>query len=157
MATNTVYDVIVADTVNHRLRGVRLSDGEVTTLAGSGVQRLLDSERAKGVDADHIDPEADPREVALSSPWDTVWSTAADTLVVAMSGTHQIFTFDPRTGELAVAAASDDPVVALIAVVSPRLAASDSFVTRVRAATGPHPDPLTHGVVAATSSPRRAS
>ena len=50
------YDVIVADTVNHRLRGVRLSDGEVTTLAGSGVQRLLDSERAKGVDADHIDP-----------------------------------------------------------------------------------------------------
>ncbi|MDN5572337.1 MAG: NHL domain-containing thioredoxin family protein [Micrococcales bacterium] len=102
------YDVIVADTVNHRLRGVRLSDGEVTTLAGSGVQRLLDSERAKGVDADHIDPEADPREVALSSPWDTVWSTAADTLVVAMSGTHQIFTFDPRTGELAVAAGTGD-------------------------------------------------
>lgn len=102
------YDLIVADTVNHRLRGVRLSDGEVTTLAGSGVQRLLDSERAKGVDADHIDPQADPREVALSSPWDVVWSTAADALVVAMSGTHQIFTFDPRTGALAVAAGTGD-------------------------------------------------
>ena len=42
---------------------------------------------------------------------------------------------DPRADELAAAAASDDPVVALIAVVSPRLAASESFVARVRAAT----------------------
>ncbi|MCT1601671.1 NHL domain-containing thioredoxin family protein [Kocuria sp. p3-SID1433] len=102
------YDLIAADTVNHRLRGVRLSDGEVSTLAGSGVQRLLDSERAKGVDADHIDPEAGPCEVALSSPWDVVWSAAADTLVIAMSGTHQIFTFEPRTGALAVAAGTGD-------------------------------------------------
>ena len=64
---------------------------------------------------------------------------------------------DPRAGELAAAAASDDPIVALIAVVSPRLAASPSFVARVRAATSTHADPLTHGVAAVPSSPRRAS
>ena len=64
---------------------------------------------------------------------------------------------DPRAGELAASAASDDPIVALIAVVSPRLAASPSFVARVRAATSTHANPLTHGVAAVPSSPRSAS
>ena len=32
------YDVVVADTVNHSLRGIRLSDGHVRTLAGTGAQ-----------------------------------------------------------------------------------------------------------------------
>ena len=32
------YDVVVADTVNHALRGVRLADGVVTTVAGTGAQ-----------------------------------------------------------------------------------------------------------------------
>ena len=32
------YDVVVADTVNHALRGVRLKDGRVRTLAGTGAQ-----------------------------------------------------------------------------------------------------------------------
>lgn len=102
------YDVVVADTVNHRLRGLSLATGEVTTLAGNGVQRLLDSARAQGVDPDHIAPDADPRDVALSSPWDVLWSTAADQLIVAMAGTHQIFAFDPRTGALSVAAGTGD-------------------------------------------------
>jgi hypothetical protein len=64
---------------------------------------------------------------------------------------------DPRVDELAAAAASDDPVVALIEVVSPRLAASPSFVARVRAATSTYTNPLTHGVAAVSSSPRSAS
>ncbi|MEV4900235.1 NHL domain-containing thioredoxin family protein [Citricoccus sp. NPDC055426] len=106
------YDVVVADTVNHRLRGVSLADGTVTTLAGNGVQRLIDPERAR----EAADPEAGdgeaavslepfgtgPLETSLSSPWDVVWSTVEDTLIVAMAGTHQIFGFDPRTGDLAV-------------------------------------------------------
>ena len=104
------YDVVVADTVNHRLRGLRLTDGSVRTLAGNGVQRLIDPERAR-VAADPENPEAtvslepfgaDPLQTSLSSPWDVLWSTAEDTLIVAMAGTHQIFSFDPRTGDLAV-------------------------------------------------------
>ncbi|WP_313822458.1 NHL domain-containing thioredoxin family protein [Citricoccus sp.] len=106
------YDVVVADTVNHRLRGVHLADGTVTTLAGNGVQRLIDPERARGsADAGSGEGEAsvslepfgtDPLQTSLSSPWDVLWSTAEDTLIVAMAGTHQIFSFDPRTAELAV-------------------------------------------------------
>ena len=102
------YDVVVADSVNHRLRGVDLATGQVRTVAGSGVQRLLDEERARGAEPNHIDPEADPLEVALSSPWDVVWSARADRLVVAMAGTHQLFSFDPRTGRLAVLAGTGD-------------------------------------------------
>ncbi|MFE4464869.1 NHL domain-containing thioredoxin family protein [Oerskovia sp. NPDC056781] len=35
------YDVLVADTVNHALRGVRLADGQVTTVAGNGQQYMV--------------------------------------------------------------------------------------------------------------------
>ncbi|WP_251152155.1 NHL domain-containing thioredoxin family protein [Cellulosimicrobium sp. Marseille-Q4280] len=35
------YDVLVTDTVNHALRGVRLSDGVVTTVAGTGEQFMV--------------------------------------------------------------------------------------------------------------------
>ncbi|MFC8920962.1 NHL domain-containing thioredoxin family protein [Cellulosimicrobium sp. NPDC057127] len=35
------YDVLVADTVNHVLRGVRLADGVVTTVAGTGEQFMV--------------------------------------------------------------------------------------------------------------------
>ncbi|MFC0250078.1 NHL domain-containing thioredoxin family protein [Citricoccus parietis] len=112
VATAVGYDVVVADTVNHRLRGLSLADGSVRTLAGNGVQRLIDPERARAAaDPDAADGEAavslepfgtDPLQTSLSSPWDVLWSTTEDTLIVAMAGTHQIFSFDPRTGDLAV-------------------------------------------------------
>ncbi len=35
------YDVVVADTANHVLRGVRLADGHVTTVAGTGEQFMV--------------------------------------------------------------------------------------------------------------------
>ncbi len=35
------YDVLVADTVNHALRGVRLADGQVATVAGNGQQYMV--------------------------------------------------------------------------------------------------------------------
>jgi fructuronate reductase len=64
---------------------------------------------------------------------------------------------DPRADELAAAAASDDPVAALIAVVSPRLAASESFVDRVRASARSATSTPAHGVNPAPSPSRRAS
>ena len=95
VAEKAGYDVVVADTVNHRLRGVRLADGTVTTVAGNGVQRLLDAGQELG---------PDPLAVSLSSPWDALFSTALDTVVVAMAGTHQIFSFNPLDGQVGVLA-----------------------------------------------------
>ncbi len=94
-------DVLVADSVNHRIRGLRLADGQVTTLAGSGAQRLIDGQTARQ-DPNFIAPGADPLTVALSSPWDLVYSRQAGAFLIAMAGTHQIFSFDPADGQLAV-------------------------------------------------------
>ena len=96
------YDVIVADSVNHRLRGITLATGEVRTVAGNGVQRLLDAESARAGDPNVIEQGADPLGVSLSSPWDVLWSQRANAVIVAMAGTHQIFSFDPVSGQLAV-------------------------------------------------------
>jgi len=96
------YDVIVADTVNHRLRGVNLATGAVSTVAGNGVQRLLDAEN-QAADTS-TDLGTDPLGTSLSSPWDVLWSAALGQAVVAMAGTHQIFAFDPATGALSILA-----------------------------------------------------
>jgi hypothetical protein len=77
------YDVVVADTVNHALRGVRLADGSVRTVAGSGRQWMQGSGTGD-----------------LSSPWDLSWS--GDRVLVAMAGIHQLWAFDPRSGAVAV-------------------------------------------------------
>lgn len=118
------YDVVVADTVNHRLRGVNLASGTVTTVAGNGVQRLLDAgnqtkrvpgeehpSESRTADDSGFEPALeetslgrDPLNVSLSSPWDVLWSTALNRLVVAMAGTHQIFSFDPLTGAVDILA-----------------------------------------------------
>jgi fructuronate reductase len=64
---------------------------------------------------------------------------------------------DARADELAAATASDDPVAALVAVVSPRLAASESFVAQVRASARSATETPARGVNAAPSPSRRAS
>lgn len=107
LAARVGYDVVVADSVNHRLRGISLATGEVTTLAGSGVQRLLEAGPARVDDdgAGYGGPlGADPLQVALSSPWDVLWSEALQTVVIAMAGVHQIFAFSPETGEVSILA-----------------------------------------------------
>jgi sugar lactone lactonase YvrE/thiol-disulfide isomerase/thioredoxin len=84
------YDLVVADTVNHLLRGVRLDTGEVSTVAGTG-------RPWRGT----VDFDPHPAlEVDLSSPWDVVWYD--DRVIVAMAGIHQLWWFDPRTARAGV-------------------------------------------------------
>ncbi|WP_407345255.1 NHL domain-containing thioredoxin family protein [Pengzhenrongella phosphoraccumulans] len=85
------FDVLVADTVNHALRGVRLRDGHVTTVAGTGEQYMVGGQ-------DNGDEAAgDPLAVRLSSPWDVVWSDGARAFVVAMAGNHTLWALDPAS------------------------------------------------------------
>jgi thiol-disulfide isomerase/thioredoxin len=83
------YDVLVADSVNHALRGVRLTDGAVTTVAGNGAQLRT------RVEVGDSAPE-------LSTPWDVAWWDGR--VVVAMAGTHQLWAFDPGSGAVTVLA-----------------------------------------------------
>ncbi|MBF4161265.1 thioredoxin-like domain-containing protein [Nocardioides acrostichi] len=73
------YDAVVADTVGHRLAGLSLATGAVTTLAGDGEQWRP----GDGV-------------TRLSSPWHVCWWRGR--VWVAMAGIHQLWTLDPRTG-----------------------------------------------------------
>ncbi|GIG02288.1 NHL domain-containing thioredoxin family protein [Catellatospora citrea] len=77
------YDVVVADTVNHLLRGVRLNDLAVTTVAGTGKQWRYSLD----------DHSHDARAMDLSSPWDVAWFDGK--VIVAMAGTHTLWWFDP--------------------------------------------------------------
>ncbi|WP_309133688.1 NHL domain-containing thioredoxin family protein [Cellulomonas sp.] len=96
------YDVLVADTVNHALRGVRLADGHVTTVAGTGEQYMVGAvDNVRPADGSGAAPVESgvgdvwpARGVKLSSPWDVAWSPEAGTFVVAMAGNHTLWAFD---------------------------------------------------------------
>jgi thiol-disulfide isomerase/thioredoxin len=89
------YDVVVADTVNHCLRGVTLRTGETCTLAGTGEQWMQGRTTA---------PPAAARQQALSSPWDVAWSADHRLVRVAMAGIHQLWDFDPFTSTVRASA-----------------------------------------------------
>lgn len=108
LAATLGYHAVIADTVNHRLRGLDLDTGNVTTLAGNGIQRLLDADQARAA-VDENNEEAwisdlgsNPLGTSLSSPWDVLWSPKTQAVAIAMAGTHQIFAFNPVTGALSV-------------------------------------------------------
>lgn len=91
---DTLY---VADRGNHLLRAVDLGDGTVRTLAGTG---------ARGWDPG-FRPGAPPRparETALASPWDL--AVRDGEIWIAMAGTHQLWSYDPRRGSLSCRAGS---------------------------------------------------
>ncbi len=96
------YDLLIADSVNHRIRSLNFKTGQVLTQAGSGVQALIDSAKVAARRSE------DPLELALSSPWDLTWSDHCDAVLIAMAGTHQIYSFDPRTGRLELFAGTGD-------------------------------------------------
>ncbi|MFE9791125.1 NHL domain-containing thioredoxin family protein [Streptomyces goshikiensis] len=83
--------VVVADTVNHALRRFDPVTGSVETVAGTGRQWWQGS------------PTSGPAlEVDLSSPWDVAWWQGK--VWIAMAGVHQLWTWDPKTRTVEVAA-----------------------------------------------------
>jgi thiol-disulfide isomerase/thioredoxin len=88
VAESVGYDLVVADTVNHLLRGVRLADGSVSTVAGTGRPWRSAPEGTGALTVD------------LSSPWDLAWYDGR--LIVAMAGIHQLWWFDPIEGTAGV-------------------------------------------------------
>ena len=89
VATQVGYDIVIADTANHLLRGLHLESGDVRTIAGTGAQWM------------HGDPTSGPAgDVPLSTPWDVAWDGAR--IVIAMAGEHRIWVFDPVTSVASV-------------------------------------------------------
>ncbi|GAA1876603.1 NHL domain-containing thioredoxin family protein [Lapillicoccus jejuensis] len=88
------YDVLVADSVHHRVVALSLTDDEVRVVAGTGEQLR---ERSGGGPA---------LDQALSTPWDLAWWEGR--VVVAMAGVHQLWELrldpDPSASTVAVLA-----------------------------------------------------
>jgi thiol-disulfide isomerase/thioredoxin len=88
-AARTGYDVLIADTVNHQLRGLHLTTGDISLVAGTG--RPWRSA---------ADGPQDALTADLSSPWDLAWFD--NRVIVAMAGIHQLWWFDPEGGAVGV-------------------------------------------------------
>jgi len=84
------YDVVVADTANHVLRGISLADGALTTV-----------DLAAGLIGTATVTGDIPSAL---SPWDVVWWPAIDRVVVAAAGGHLLLAVDPRKGTVEVLA-----------------------------------------------------
>ncbi|MEV0676834.1 NHL domain-containing thioredoxin family protein [Actinosynnema sp. NPDC050436] len=80
------YHVVVADTVNHLLRGVNLDTGLVTTVAGTGEQWRGGETGGPALGT------------LLTSPWDVAWWEPAGGVVVALAGNHTLGLFKPLEG-----------------------------------------------------------
>ena len=89
VAATAGYDVLVADTVDHQLRGLSLTTGEITLVAGTG--RPWRSA---------VDGPRDALAADLSSPWDLAWFD--DKVIIAMAGIHQLWWFDPAARTVGV-------------------------------------------------------
>jgi thiol-disulfide isomerase/thioredoxin len=80
---STTSGIYVADTGNHLLRYIDLKENIVTTVAGTGERGLY--------------PQVKDRpalEIPLASPWDIALMPDEKTLVIAMAGLHQLWTYD---------------------------------------------------------------
>ncbi|MBB5922638.1 thiol-disulfide isomerase/thioredoxin [Actinoalloteichus hoggarensis] len=119
VAAEVGYHLVVADTVNHTLRGVDLATGRVRTVAGTGEQWR------SGVDA------GPGTEIPLTSPTDVAWWGPADAVIIAMAGNHTLGAFDPRRGTVArfagttVEGLSDGPAADAFLAQPSGLAATD--------------------------------
>lgn len=91
LAAEVGYDVVIADTGNHALRGLTLATREVRTLAGTGTQWMRGDAT--------IGPA---REVPLSTPWDV--ALVDGRVWIAMAGDHRIWQFDPKAEHVEVLA-----------------------------------------------------
>ena len=87
------YQIVVADTVNHALRGIDFANKKVMTLAGTGIQWMQ---------GDGPEGKQHALSIPMSSPWDVLWWEKIGKVVIAMAGIHQLWTFDPLTNEVEV-------------------------------------------------------
>ncbi|MEO6417869.1 MAG: redoxin family protein [Polyangiaceae bacterium] len=83
-----VGDVVyVADTENHEIRAIDRKAKKVTTVAGTGE-----------LGHEPLHETVPAKTTALRSPWDLL--AVGNTIYVALAGSHQIASFDPKAGTI---------------------------------------------------------
>lgn len=101
VAAKAGYHLVVADTVNHLLRGINLETETVTTIAGTGEQHMVGAiDNVRGTHGELGRYDGPGLDVKLSSPWDVLYVPTTAEVVVAMAGNHTIWSFTPETGSI---------------------------------------------------------
>ncbi len=95
LAAEVGYDLVVADTANHALRGVDLANQTVKTIAGTGEQ-WMQNDATSG----------DALQTRISTPWDV--ALVDNQILIGMSGEHRIWRFDPKVRTLGVYAGTSN-------------------------------------------------
>jgi thiol-disulfide isomerase/thioredoxin len=94
VAARVGYDLLVADSVNHQVKGISLADNDIRVVAGTG-----DPLRRREAGGAALEQD-------LSTPWDLAWWDGR--VVIAMAGIHQLWALtldaDPARGRLEVLA-----------------------------------------------------
>ncbi|MEO7261195.1 MAG: thioredoxin-like domain-containing protein [Jatrophihabitantaceae bacterium] len=85
------FDIVVADTANHQLRGVRSADGVIVHTVDL-VAGLAGTSTVTGA----VPP--------VLSPWDVAWWPAIGQVVIAAAGVHLLLGWEPRTGAVSILA-----------------------------------------------------
>ena len=101
VAAKVGYHLVVADTVNHTLRGINLETETVTTIAGTGAQHMVGAiDNVVGTHGELGRYDGPALDVKLSSPWDVLYVPSTAEVVVAMAGNHTIWSFNPEAGSI---------------------------------------------------------
>lgn len=101
VAAKAGYHLVVADTVNHTLRGINLDTETVTTIAGTGAQHMVGAiDNVVGTHGELGRYDGPALDVKLSSPWDVLYAPSTAEVVVAMAGNHTIWSFNPEVGSI---------------------------------------------------------
>jgi thiol-disulfide isomerase/thioredoxin/DNA-binding beta-propeller fold protein YncE len=87
----------VADTENHAIRAIDLGSNTVSTISGIGSQSPRDPRTRFSANA---------KGTALSSPWDLIQVPGSKMIYIAMAGPHEIWTYNPESGQIGVYAGS---------------------------------------------------
>ncbi|WP_408656553.1 thioredoxin-like domain-containing protein [Jatrophihabitans sp.] len=91
LAAAVGFDIVVADTANHQLRGVRSADAAITHTVDL-VAGLAGTATVTGP----VPP--------VLSPWDVAWWPAIGQVVIAAAGVHLLLGWQPSTGAVSILA-----------------------------------------------------
>lgn len=81
LAAEVGFDLVVADTANHKIRAIDLANQKVTTLVGTGEQ-WMQNDPTEGLGP----------QIRLSTPWDV--AVIGRDLLIGMSGEHRIWAYN---------------------------------------------------------------
>ncbi|MCG7427672.1 redoxin domain-containing protein [Helcobacillus sp. ACRRO] len=90
------YDLVVADTANHRLRGIALGHARLLRSRTASVVRSLAGTGRQWMQGEPLASfSGSPLAFSLSTPWDLQYDPVSRQVLITMAGIHQLWAYTP--------------------------------------------------------------